>query len=63
MLQQPLIGGRATATADGAGSAAEGDPGMGCGIWGLAAGQVRVVMSSEQDLLPSGGHLVARRLL
>lgn len=63
MLEQPLIGRGATTTADGARSAAEGDPGVGGGIWGLAAGQVRMVLSTEQDLLPPGGHLVARRLL
>lgn len=63
MLEQPLIRRCATTTADGARSATEGDPGVGSGIWGLAAGQVRNVLSSEQDLLPPGGHLVVRRLL
>lgn len=63
MFEQPLIGGGAAAAADGAGPATEGDPGVRCGIRGLAARQVRVVLGSQQDLLPPCGYLVARWLL
>lgn len=63
MIQQLLVGGGTAAAADGAGTTTEGNPGMGSGIWDLAAGQMRMVRGSQQDFLSPRVCLVAWWLL